>query len=72
MTLLEGVATTKVINVFSSAVATAVFLWRGVVDGKLGHRLGLAMFFGALLCGHMCVRPSANPIFQWERCRMPL
>lgn len=36
MTFLQAVATTKVINVFSSGVATLVFIWRGVVDLKLG------------------------------------
>jgi uncharacterized protein len=46
MTFLQGVATTKVINVFSSAIATAIFLWRGVVDVRLGTILGIAMFFG--------------------------
>jgi uncharacterized protein len=49
MTFLQSVATTKILNVFSSAVASAVFLWRGVVDVKLGIVLGIAMFFGALL-----------------------
>jgi uncharacterized membrane protein YfcA len=44
MTFLQSVATTKIINVFSSAVATAIFLWRGVVDIKLGIVLGIAMF----------------------------
>jgi uncharacterized membrane protein YfcA len=41
MTFLQAVATTKVINVFSSGVATLVFVWRGVVDLKLGHAWGL-------------------------------
>jgi uncharacterized protein len=36
MTFLQAVASTKVINVFSSGVATLVFVWRGVVDLKLG------------------------------------
>jgi uncharacterized membrane protein YfcA len=49
MTLLQAVATTKVINVFSSGVATLVFVWRGVVDLKLGVILGVSMFLGALL-----------------------
>ena len=42
-------ATTKVINVFSSGVATLVFVWRGVVDLRLGIILGISMFLGALL-----------------------
>ena len=49
MTFLQAVATTKVINVFSSGVATLVFVWRGVVDLKLGIILGVSMFLGALL-----------------------
>jgi hypothetical protein len=49
MTFLQAVATTKVINVFSSGIATVVFVWRGVVDLKLGIILGIAMFLGALL-----------------------
>jgi uncharacterized protein len=49
MTFLQAVATTKLINVFSSGVATAVFIWRGVVDLKLGIILGAVMFLGALL-----------------------
>jgi uncharacterized membrane protein YfcA len=49
MTFLQAIATTKVINVFSSAVATLVFVYRGVVDLKLGIGLGIVMFLGALL-----------------------
>ena len=49
MTFLQAVATTKVINVFSLGVATLVFIWRGVVDLKLGIILGVFMFLGALL-----------------------
>jgi uncharacterized membrane protein YfcA len=49
MTFLQAVATTKLINVFSSGVATVVFIWRGVVDLKLGIVLGVFMFLGALL-----------------------
>ena len=53
MTLLESVASTKVMNVFSSGVATAIFIWRGVVDLRLGLTLGAAMFLGALLGGRI-------------------
>lgn len=49
MTFLQAVATTKMINVFSSGVATLIFIWRGVVDLKLGILLGVSMFLGALL-----------------------
>jgi uncharacterized membrane protein YfcA len=44
-----------VINVFSSAVATAIFLWRGIVDLKLGLILGAVMFVGALLGGRVAL-----------------
>jgi len=47
MTFLQAIAATKVINIFSSGVATAVFVYRGVVDLKLGISLGSVMFFGA-------------------------
>lgn len=58
MTFLQAVAATKVINVFSSGIATVVFVWRGVVDLKLGIILGIAMFVGALLGGRVALRLS--------------
>jgi uncharacterized membrane protein YfcA len=59
LSFLQAVATTKVINVFSSLVATAVFAWRSVVDWKLGIILGVTMFVGALVGGHIAMRLSA-------------
>jgi uncharacterized protein len=59
MTFLQAIATTKVINVFSSAVATMIFLWRGVVDVRLGLILGATMFLGALLGARIALRLSA-------------
>jgi uncharacterized membrane protein YfcA len=61
MTFLQSVATTKVINIFSSAIATAVFLWRGIIDAKLGIMLGMAMFFGALLGGRIAL--NLHPVW---------
>jgi uncharacterized protein len=55
MTLLESVASTKVMNVFSSGVATAIFISRGIVDLKLGVVLGVSMFLGALLGGRIAL-----------------
>lgn len=55
MTFLQAAATTKVINVFSSGAATLVFIWRGVVDLKLGIVLGAFMFLGALLGGRIAL-----------------
>jgi uncharacterized membrane protein YfcA len=36
LTFLQSVATTKIINLFSSLVATVIFALHGVVDYKLG------------------------------------
>lgn len=53
---VEAVATTKLINVFSSAVATAVFMTKHLVDYRLGCVLGLTMFVGALLGARLSIR----------------
>jgi uncharacterized membrane protein YfcA len=60
MSFLQAIATTKVINVFSSAIATAIFAARGVVDWKLGVILGIAMFAGALLGARITLLLSAT------------
>jgi uncharacterized membrane protein YfcA len=52
MTYAESIAATKLINVFSSGVATLVFMWQGLVDYKLGIILGIAMFAGAYIGAH--------------------
>lgn len=52
MTYSESVASTKLINVFSSLIATAVFMWQGLVDYRLGIILGLTMFAGAYVGAH--------------------
>ena len=49
MTVIEAIATTKLINILSSGIATTIFMWRGLVDYRLGAILGLTMFLGALL-----------------------
>jgi uncharacterized membrane protein YfcA len=58
LTFLQAVATTKVVNAFSSAVATVIFSWHGAVDYKLGLVLGVTMFLGALVGGHVAMRLS--------------
>jgi uncharacterized protein len=60
MTFLQGIATTKVVNVFSSGVASLVFFWRGVIDVRLGVILGVVMFVGALLGGRIALWLSAT------------
>jgi uncharacterized protein len=47
MTFLEAVAATKVLNLFSSLIATGVFAVRGLIDWKLGLILGVVSFGGA-------------------------
>jgi hypothetical protein len=49
MTFIEAVATTKLVNVCSSGIATVIFMRRGLVDYRLGVILGATMFVGALL-----------------------
>lgn len=56
MTFVEAVATTKIVNICSSFVATLVFMWRGLVDYKLGVVLGLAMFAGAFVGARVAVK----------------
>jgi uncharacterized protein len=55
-TFIEAVATTKLVNVFSSLIATAIFMWQGLVDYRLGLILGAAMFVGALVGGRVAMR----------------
>ena len=59
MSFLEAIATTKVMNIFSSAVATAIFAAQGVLDWKLGFILGIAMFLGALIGARITLLLSA-------------
>jgi len=58
MTFLEAVSVTKVLNVFSSLVATAVFAREGIVEWKLGVLLSLVSFVGAILGGMVARRMS--------------
>jgi len=48
----EAVASTKLINVFSSGIATLVFMWQGLVDYRLGVVLAVTMFIGAYVGAH--------------------
>jgi len=47
LTFTEAVASTKFINVFSSFVATVIFMWQGLVDYRLGLILAVTMFIAA-------------------------
>jgi uncharacterized membrane protein YfcA len=48
----EAVASTKLINVFSSGIATLVFMWQGLVDYRLGLVIAVTMFVGAYAGAH--------------------
>ena len=52
----EAVASTKLVNVFSSGVATIVFMYQGLIDYKLGLILGVTMFVGAYIGAHYASR----------------
>ncbi len=49
MTFTESVASTKLINVFSSSIASLIFMWQGLIDYKLGAILAVTMFVGAYI-----------------------
>jgi uncharacterized protein len=56
----EAIATTKVLNIVSSAIATVIFIWRGLIDYRLGIILGVTMFLGATLGGNFAMRLGEN------------
>jgi len=56
MTFTESIGSTKVINVFSSLAATAVFMWQGLVDYTLGIMLSVTMFAGAYVGAHYATK----------------
>jgi uncharacterized protein len=56
MSYSQSIASTKLINVFSSAIATIVFIWQGLVDYRLGIILGVTMFAGAYVGAHYATK----------------
>ena len=56
MTYSESIAATKVINAFSSGVATLVFMYQGLVDYRLGIILGITMFAAAYVGAHLATK----------------
>jgi len=56
MTFSESIGSTKLLNVFSSGIATLVFMWQGLVDYRLGIILGVAMFAGAYAGAHYATK----------------
>jgi len=58
MTFMEAVAITKVLNIFSSLIATFIFMTQGIIDYKLGIILGITMFFGAIIGAKFALKMS--------------
>ena len=56
LTFTESIAATKFLNVFSSLIATLIFMWQGLVDYKLGAILAVTMFAGAYVGAHYVVK----------------
>lgn len=56
MTFIQAIATTKLINIFSSLIATLIFACQGIINYQLGLILGLAMFVGGVIGGHLSLR----------------
>jgi uncharacterized protein len=56
MTYGGSIGATKLINVFSSGVATLVFMWQRLVDYRLGIILAVAMFAGAYVGAHFATK----------------
>ena len=56
MTYAGSIAATKVLNVFSSSIATAVFIYQGLVNYRLGAILAVTMFAGAFVGAHYATK----------------
>ena len=56
MTYKRSIASTKVINIFSSGVATLVFIYQGLVNFYLGILIGITMFVGAYIGAHIALK----------------
>lgn len=56
MRFSEAVASTKLINVVSSTIATLVFMWQGLIDYKLGFIFGITMFVGGYIGAHYATK----------------
>ncbi|MGI9035018.1 MAG: sulfite exporter TauE/SafE family protein [Pyrinomonadaceae bacterium] len=52
MTFTQAVANTKLVNIFSSLIASIIFAWQGLIDYKLGIILGVTMFAAAYIGAH--------------------
>lgn len=58
MTFIQAIAITKLINIFSSFIATLIFVRSDLIDYQLGMILGLAMFIGGIIGGRITLQLS--------------
>jgi len=56
MNYAESVGSTKLVNVFSSSIATVVFMSQGLVNYWLGSILAVTMFVGAFVGAHYATK----------------
>ncbi|HMM78880.1 MAG TPA: sulfite exporter TauE/SafE family protein [Pyrinomonadaceae bacterium] len=56
MRFSESIAATKLVNLVSSAIASVLFMWQGLVDYTLGIWLAAAMFVGGYVGAHYAAR----------------
>ena len=56
MSFGQAVAATKFVNVFSSGIATVIFMWQRLVDYRLGIILAVSMFAGAFVGAHYAAK----------------
>ncbi len=54
--IVESIAGTKLINVFSSGIATLIFASQGLIDYRIGLILAATMFLGAYMGARIAVR----------------
>ena len=56
LSFIEAIATTKLINIFSSLIATIIFASQGLVDYPLAIILAIAMFIGGQVGSRIALR----------------
>lgn len=64
MTMIQAVATTKVINFFSSLIATVIFIQQGLINWPLGVALSAIMFVGAMIGGKLALKLNQERVRQ--------
>lgn len=63
-TYANAIAVTKLLNVFSSVIATILFIRAGLVDFKLGAILAVTMFVGAYIGAHFASKMNEK-VLKW-------